>query len=160
VPRSGPFQLIRQVSGRAGRADKPGRGLIQTAAPDHPVMRAILSGDEEAFLRGEAAEREKAGMPPFGRLAGVILSGGDLREVTALGDALARSAGPLAAIGAELWGPAPAPIARIRGRHRVRLLIRAERGAPLQDAIAAWLAPVRPRGDLRIVVDIDPQSFL
>jgi primosomal protein N' (replication factor Y) len=80
--------------------------------------------------------------------------------VSALGAALARETAPLAAIGAEVWGPAPAPIARIRGRHRMRLLIRADKGAALQEAVAAWLAPIRLKGDLRLSVDIDPQSFL
>jgi primosomal protein N' (replication factor Y) len=154
------FQLMRQVAGRAGRADRPGRALLQTYQPDHPVIRAILGGDDEAFWAAEAAERQASGMPPFGRLAGVILSGTDLKAVSALGAALARETGPLAAIGAEVWGPAPAPIARIRGRHRMRLLIRADKGAALQEAVAAWLAPIRLKGDLRLSVDIDPQSFL
>lgn len=154
------FQLMRQVAGRAGRADRPGRALLQTYQPDHPVIRAILGGDDEAFWAAEAAERQASGMPPFGRLAGVILSGTDLKAVSALGAALARETAPLAAIGAEVWGPAPAPIARIRGRHRMRLLIRADKGAALQEAVAAWLAPIRLKGDLRLSVDIDPQSFL
>jgi primosomal protein N' (replication factor Y) (superfamily II helicase) len=154
------FQLIRQVAGRAGRADRPGRALLQTHQPDHPVIRAILSGADEAFWAAEAAERQAAGMPPFGRLAAVILSGSELKAVTALAEGLARAADPLHAIGADVWGPAPAPIARIRGRHRMRLLIRADRGAPLQDALAAWISPARLKGDLRLAVDIDPQSFL
>ncbi len=153
------FQLIRQVSGRAGRADRPGLAVLQTHQPEHPVIRAILSGDEEGFWRTEAAERRAAGMPPFGRLAGIILSGSDSEQVFALGQRLARARGPLDAIGAQLFGPAPAPIARIRGRHRVRLLIKAGKGAPIQQAIRAWLAPVRLQGDLRLAVDIDPQSF-
>jgi len=91
-------------------------------------------------------------MPPFGRLAAVILSGSELKAVTALAEGLARAADPLHAIGADVWGPAPAPIARIRGRHRMRLLIRADRGAPLQDALAAWISPARLKGDLRLAV--------
>ena len=154
------FQLMRQVAGRAGRADRPGRALLQTWQPDHPVIRAILSGAEEEFWRAEADERRALGMPPFGRLAGIVLSGTDMQAVFDLGTLLARQARPLEAAGAVLYGPAPAPIARIRGRHRVRLLVKAPRAAPLQQAIAAWLAPVRLRGDLRLSVDIDPQSFL
>ena len=158
------FQLIRQVSGRAGRgvgtgAGRRGRALIQTYQPEHPVMRAILSGEEEAFWRAEAAEREAAGMPPYGRLAGLILSGPDLAPVMELGQALVRAAGPLDRIGAEVFGPAPAPIARIRGRHRVRLLVKAAKGAALQPAIAAWLRQVRIPPKIRVTVDIDPQSF-
>ncbi|MEM8730985.1 MAG: primosomal protein N' [Pseudomonadota bacterium] len=153
------FQLMRQVAGRAGRAEKAGLALLQTYQPEHPVIRAILAGDEEGFWRAEAAERQAAGVPPYGRMAGIILSGTDTAQVFDLGNALARNDGALRAVGAQLYGPAPAPIARIRGRHRVRLLIKADKGVALQDAIARWLAPVRLKGDLRLAVDIDPQSF-
>ncbi len=153
------FQLVRQVSGRAGRAEKPGLCLIQTHQPEHPVIRAILGGDEEAFWAAEAAERRAAGMPPYGRLAGVVISAGAQEAAFELGSRLARNAAPLAAIGAQVFGPAPAPIARVRGRHRVRLLIKAGKSAPLQSAIRKWLAPLRLKGDLRLSVDIDPQSF-
>ncbi|MFY9211382.1 MAG: primosomal protein N' [Aestuariivita sp.] len=153
------FQLMRQVAGRAGRAEKPGEALLQTYQPEHPVIRAILGGDEEAFWRAEAGERQAAGVPPYGRMAGIILSGSDVGAVFDLGNALARADGALRQIGAQVFGPAPAPIARIRGRHRVRLLVKAPKGAPLQDAIARWIAPFRLKGDLRLSVDIDPQSF-
>ncbi|WP_158968895.1 primosomal protein N' [Chachezhania sediminis] len=154
------FQLMRQVAGRAGRAERPGVALLQTYQPEHPVIRAILGGDEEAFWAAEAAERQQAGVPPYGRMAGIILSGTDVAQVFDLGEALARNDAPMRQIGAQVFGPAPAPIARIRGRHRVRLLVKADKGAPLQAALARWLAPVRPKGDLRLAVDIDPQSFL
>ena len=153
------FQLMRQVAGRAGRAEKPGEALLQTYQPDHPVIRAILSGDEQGFWQAEAREREAAGVPPFGRLAGIILSGPDAAQVFDLGNALARNDAPLRQIGAQVFGPAPAPIARIRGRHRVRLLVKAAKGAPIQQAIARWIAPLKLKGDLRLGVDIDPQSF-
>lgn len=153
------FQLMRQVAGRAGRAERPGEALMQTFQPEHPVIRAILSGDEESFWRAEAAERQAAGVPPYGRMAGIILSGQDLAAVFDLGNAMARNDGPLRQVGAQLFGPAPAPIARVRGRHRVRLLVKAAKGVPLQDAIARWIAPLRLKGDLRLSVDIDPQSF-
>ena len=92
-------------------------------------------------------------------MAGIILSGPDVAQVFDLGNMLARNDGALRQIGAQLYGPAPAPIARVRGRHRVRLLVKAAKGAPIQDAISRWLAPVRLKGDLRLNVDIDPQSF-
>jgi len=154
------FQLVRQVTGRAGRADRPGLALIQTAAPEHPVMRAILDGDEEAFLRREAAAREQAGAPPFGRMAGAILSGADEAKVWAAARALAANAAAPEAAGARVFGPAPAPIARIRGKTRVRLLVKAPRGAPLQAALRAWIAAAPPPSSVRLVIDIDPQSFL
>jgi primosomal protein N' (replication factor Y) len=154
------FQLMRQVAGRAGRAERPGVALLQTHQPDHPVIRAILSGDEEAFWAAEAAARQAAGMPPYGRLAGIILSGTDAQATFAAAEALVRAAAPLHAIGAQVWGPAPAPIARVRGRHRVRLLVKAAKGAPLQPAIAAWVGSVRLPPAIRLAIDIDPQSFL
>ncbi|MFD0909453.1 primosomal protein N' [Ruegeria arenilitoris] len=153
------FQLMRQVAGRAGRADKPGAALLQTFQPEHPVIRAILSGDEEGFWRAEAAGRQAAGVPPYGRMAGIVLSGPEVGPVFDIGNVLARNDAPLRQIGAQVFGPAPAPIARIRGRHRVRLLVKAPKGAPIQDAIARWIAPLRLKGDIRLTVDIDPQSF-
>ena len=153
------FQLMRQVAGRAGRADKPGQALMQTYQPEHPVIRAILSGDEQDFWTAEAGERRAAGVPPYGRLAGIILSSTDVQEVFDLGNALARNDGPLRRVGAQVFGPAPAPIARVRGRHRVRLLVKAPKGTALQPALAEWVRPFRLKGELRMAIDIDPQSF-
>lgn len=153
------FQLVRQVAGRAGRADRPGQALLQTSQPAHPVIQAMLAGDDEGFWRSEAEARRATAMPPFGRLAGVILSAPEPEPAFALGTRLATQDAPLRAIGARIFGPAPAPIARIRGRHRVRLLIKAARAAPLQGALRAWLAPHKLPRDLRLSVDIDPQSF-
>ena len=153
------FQLMRQVAGRAGRAEKRGQALLQTHQPEHPVIRAILAGDEEGFWRAEAEERRQAGVPPYGRMAGIIISATEAQAAFDLGTHLARQDAPLRAIGAQVYGPAPAPIARIRGRHRVRLLVRADKGAPLQAALGRWLGQVRLTGSLRLAVDIDPQSF-
>jgi hypothetical protein len=108
------FQLMRQVSGRAGRADKPGVALMQTFQPEHPVIRAILGGDEEAFWRAEAAEREAAGMPPYGRLAGIIISAGDAASAFDLGQHLARNDEAI----------------RSGGRRRLRPRARAHRAGP------------------------------
>ncbi|MCA0919103.1 primosomal protein N' [Pseudooceanicola nanhaiensis] len=153
------FQLMRQVAGRAGRSERKGAALLQTYQPEHPVIRAILDGDEESFWQAEADQRRAAGMPPYGRLAGIILSSPDPQAPFQFGTTLARHDGPLREIGAQLFGPAAAPIARIRGRHRVRLLVKAPKGAPLQQAITKWLAPARLPKDMRLAVDIDPQSF-
>ncbi len=154
------FQLMRQVAGRAGRADRPGIALLQSYQPEHPVIRAILAGNEEEFWRAEAAEREAMAMPPYGRLAGIILSAPDVQTVFDLGNHLARNDAALRRIGAQVFGPAPAPIARIRGRHRVRLLVKAAKGAPLQQALAAWIEGLKLPANLRLSIDIDPQSFL
>lgn len=155
------FQLMRQVAGRAGRTgERRGLALLQTYQPDHPVIRSILGGDEEAFWRAEAAERRASGVPPYGRMAGIILSGPEVQPVFDFGAELARRDGPLQRIGAQVWGPAPAPIARVRGRHRVRLLVKADKQAPIQAALAEWVAQLKPPANLRIAIDIDPQSFL
>lgn len=153
------FQLMRQVAGRAGRAEKPGTAMLQTYQPEHPVIRSILAGDEEGFWRAEASEREQAGVPPYGRMAGIILSGPDVAQVFEIANELARRDQPLRQIGAQVFGPAPAPIARVRGRHRVRLLVKAGKGVALQNALSRWAAQVQIRGDIRLAIDIDPQSF-
>ena len=153
------FQLMRQVAGRAGRAERKGIAMLQSFQPEHPVIRAILSGDENGFWKAEASERRHAGVPPYGRMAGIILSSPDVQEVFDIGSALARNDGPLRQIGAQVYGPAPAPIARIRGRHRVRLLVKASKTAPLQSALAKWVAQIKLPSNLRLSIDIDPQSF-
>jgi primosomal protein N' (replication factor Y) len=153
------FQLMRQVAGRAGRAETPGVALLQTYQPEHPVIRAILNGDEESFWSAEAAERRAAGVPPYGRMAGIILSGPDLKAVFDLGNDMARRDAPLRQIGAQVFGPAPAPVARVRGKHRVRLLVKVDKSAPLQAALAQWVAQFRLPANLRLAIDIDPQSF-
>ena len=137
------FQLMRQVAGRAGRRDRRGEALLQTWQPEHAVIRAILSGDEESFWRAEAAGRREAGVPPYGRFAGIVLSGKDEASVVDVGRSLARRDAPLREIGACVHGPAPAPVARIRGRHRIRLLVKATKTAPLQPALARWVDQVR-----------------
>jgi primosomal protein N' (replication factor Y) len=153
------FQLMRQVAGRAGRSKKKGIALLQTCQPEHPVIRAIIAGDEEGVWRAEAREREAAGVPPFGRMAGVVISSEDPAQAFDLGNAMARQKGPLDAINAQVYGPAPAPIARVRGRHRVRLLVKADKAAPLQRALDQWAGQFKLKGSLRVAIDIDPQSF-
>jgi primosomal protein N' (replication factor Y) len=132
---------------------------MQTYQPEHPVIRAILSGDEDGFWRAEAGERRAAGVPPYGRMAGIILSSTEVQEVFDLGNAMARQDGALRKVGAQVFGPAPAPIARVRGRHRVRLLVKAPKGVALQAALTEWTGQFRLRGQLRLAIDIDPQSF-
>jgi primosomal protein N' (replication factor Y) len=133
--------------------------MLQTYQPEHAVIRAILSGDEETFWKAEAAEREAAAMPPYGRLAGIVLSSPDVQTVFDFGAELARRDAPLRRIGAQVFGPAPAPVARVRGRHRVRLLVKAAKGVALQPALAEWVAQFRVPNNLRLSIDIDPQSF-
>lgn len=153
------FQLMRQVAGRAGRAEKTGEALLQTFQPEHPVIRATLAGDDEGFWQAEAEERQATGMPPYGKLAGIIISSPDAAQAFDLGAHLARNDQPLRDVGAFVYGPAPAPIARVRGRHRVRLLVKGPKGIALQAAIARWTGNLKLPNTLRLSVDIDPQSF-
>jgi primosomal protein N' (replication factor Y) len=170
------FQLLAQVTGRAGRGDQPGKALIQTYQPEHPVIRALLSGDAEKFYAQEIALRERAGLPPFGRLAALIVSAKDSALAESHARALARTAQSLpatpryrvAALGGlpeegelMMLGPAEAPIALVRGRFRWRLLVKAPRSADLQGFLRDLLAAApKERGGVRVQVDVDPQSFL
>lgn len=151
------FQLLYQVAGRSGR-ESAGRVLLQTHWPEHPVLRALASGERDGFLAAEGAERRSAGMPPFGRLAALIVSGRDEGAVEAAARALAR--GAPAGEGVRVLGPAPPPLALLRGRHRRRLLAIAPRAFPLSARVREWIAAVPLPGSVRVQVDIDPQSFL
>ncbi|MDG4883291.1 primosomal protein N' [Mesorhizobium sp. WSM4884] len=153
------FQLLSQVTGRAGRTGKKSLGLLQTYQPDHPVMRAIVSGDSEAFYEREIAERERAALPPFGRLAGIIVSAATRGEAETHARGLRRAAPNASDL--FVLGPAEAPLSLIGGRHRFRLLVQGERRADMQGFIRAMLADgPKLRGSVRVQVDIDPQSFL
>ena len=152
------YQLLGQVAGRAGRADRPGRVLIQTHEPAHPVMRALLSGDRDCFLAAEAEAREAAAMPPFARLAALIVSGPDPRLLDSFCRALARKAPRMP--GVEILGPAPAPLAVLRRRHRRRFLMRTRKDIAPQGLLRDWLGAFKPPGALRLQVDIDPHSFM
>ena len=150
-------QLMQQVAGRAGRADKPGHVYLQTHDPRHPVMEALVSGDGAAFIDSEIASRDILGMPPFGRLAALILSGPDEIAVIAAGKALAAQAPQ--GDGIEVLGPAPAFMALLRGRHRHRLLLKTRRNIAPQPLVRAWLEAVKIPSSVRVQIDIDPYSF-
>ena len=170
------FQQLQQVTGRAGRGGEPGRGFLQTFQPEHPVMRALLSGEAEKFYAAETAMRQQASLPPFGRLAALIVSATDRIGAESHARALARAAHALPHSGEWsiapagglpddrdmiVLGPAEAPIAMLRGRHRFRLLVKAPKSANLQGFLRAVLAQApKPTGNVRVAVDIDPQSFM
>ncbi len=153
------FQLLSQVTGRAGRTGRKSHGLLQTYQPQHPVMQAIVSGDAEAFYDREIIEREKAMLPPFGRLASIIVSADSRAEAETHARAL-RASAPQAP-GIMLLGPAEAPLALIRGRHRFRLLVHGKRNSDMQSFLRAMIANgPKERGSIHVQTDIDPQSFL
>ncbi|RRN73607.1 primosomal protein N' [Agrobacterium deltaense] len=153
------FQLLSQVTGRAGRTGLKSHGLLQTYQPQHPVMQAIVSGDASAFYEREIVEREKAVLPPFGRLASIIVSADTRGEAETHARGL-RAAAPQIA-GIMLLGPAEAPLALIRGRHRFRLLVHGRRNSDMQSFLRTLLANgPKERGSVHVQLDIDPQSFL
>ncbi|HUO22015.1 MAG TPA: primosomal protein N' [Caulobacteraceae bacterium] len=152
------YQLLAQATGRAGRAVRPGRALLQTYAPEHPVMQALKAQDRDGFVAVEMAERQLARLPPYGRLAALIASGPDAEALDAYVRALAAAAPNAEDV--EVYGPADAPLALVRGRRRKRFLVRADRTVDLSAFMAAWRARVKIPSSVRITVDIDPYSFL
>ena len=152
------FQQIRQVSGRAGRGAKPGRVLIQTHSPGAGVMRALVSGDADSFYAAETDARRDAGAPPFGRYAAIVVSSEDRACAHEAALLIGRSAPRVE--GMAVYGPAPAPLAMLRGRHRYRLLVHARRALDVQDVIRDWLGALDIPTKARVTVDVDPYSFL
>jgi primosomal protein N' (replication factor Y) len=152
------YQLLAQATGRAGRREKPGRALLQTWAPEHAVMAALKAQDRDAFVAAEMAEREAAGLPPFGRLAAVVASGTDPVQLEDFVRAMAQAAPN--SPGVEVYGPADAPLSLVRGRRRKRFLVRSDRTVDLSAYMATWRARVKPPASVRVAIDIDPYSFL
>ncbi len=152
------YQLLHQVAGRAGRGERPGTVMLQTFMPEHPVMQALAAGDRDGFYQLEAEMRQDAGMPPFGRLAALIVSGEDPTLVDRVAMALGRAAPRSETV--HVLGPAPAPLALLRGRHRRRLLLKAPRATQVQSLIADWLGRVEIPPAIRVQIDVDPYSFL
>ena len=152
------FQLLQQMSGRSGRAEDAGQVFLQTTSPQHPVMQALMKGDRDAFMAAELAERESYHLPPLWRLASVTVSGADIKQVVATADRLAAQAPQNDKI--KILGPAPAPFAMLRGRHRYRLMLQAPRNVNLSSVIRSWLGSVSVPRALRILVDVDPYTFL
>jgi len=159
-PRAGErtWQLMAQVAGRAGRAEKPGHALIQTYLPSHPLMAALQRGDQAGFLAEEIRVRESARMPPFFRLVALVISGAEAQETENLARQM-RSACPLVD-DIDVLGPSPAPLSIVRGRYRWRFLVRAARNINVQAFVKQWLGSVKLRGSLRVDIDVDPYSFL
>ena len=152
------YQLLSQVAGRAGRAAKPGRALIQTYSPDDPAMQALKQGDRDGFLKIEREMRAMLAMPPFGRLASLLLSAPSAEGVNAFAAEVAKAAPHGEHV--DVFGPAAPPLSVIRGRHRRRFLVQAPKSVDLSAYLAAWRSAVKVPSGARIAVDIDPYSFL
>jgi len=151
-------QLLHQVAGRTGRAQAPGRVLLQSYIPEHPVMQALVSGNFAEFMEREADQRRPGFWPPYGRLAALIVSADTADAADEMANALGRCAPSFE--GVQVLGPAPAPLSLLRGRHRRRLLLRGRRNIALQPIVRQWLGFVKITGSVRVDVDIDPISFL
>src|SRR5450631_4454373 len=152
------FQLLHQVVGRAGREEGRGIGFLQTHQPEHPVMKALILGDREAFYSSEIALREATSYPPFGRLASLVITANERHTAESYGRTLASTAPKEEQV--RVLGPAEAPIAVVRGRHRFRILVKAPRAFDLSAYLREWLAAApKPRGNVKLEVDVDPQSF-
>ncbi|HEY4775951.1 MAG TPA: primosomal protein N', partial [Xanthobacteraceae bacterium] len=153
------FQLLHQVVGRAGREAGHGRGFLQTHQPDHPVMQALAAQDREAFYSAEIAARERMGYPPFGRLASLVISAGERSAAEGFARRLLAAAPRVEEV--RVLGPAEAPLAVVRGRHRFRVLVKSPRAFDLSGHLRQWLAAApKPKGNVKVEIDVDPQSFL
>jgi primosomal protein N' (replication factor Y) len=152
------FQLLQQVAGRSGRAGDAGRVMLQTVAPEHPVMKVLIKGDRDGFMAAEMAEREAYHLPPVWRLASVTVSGENTQSVIRFANALAAAAPQNDKV--RILGPAPAPFAMLRGRYRHRLLVQAVRTVNLPEMLRQWLGSIQTPRDLRLLIDVDPYSFL
>ena len=152
------YQLLYQVAGRAGREKLPGKVMVQSFSPEHPVIKALAAADRDAFFSAEIQERKSMGMPPFGRLAAIIISSHDKSSATQFAAALSAKAPIYSDI--KVLGPAPAPIAMIRGRHRQRLLLKVKRNTALQTLLKDWMGKVKIPKHVRVQIDIDPYNFM
>lgn len=152
------YQMLSQVAGRAGRESLSGHALLQSYMPEHPVLQALVSGDRDAFLLRETDMRRLAQMPPFGRLAGIIISAGDLSTLHPYLRSLAAHVPQVKEI--RVLGPAPAPLARLRGQYRFRFLVKAEKNQPIQSFIEKWLGAVPKPSQVKTAIDIDPYRFM
>jgi primosomal protein N' (replication factor Y) len=152
------YQMLHQVAGRSGRAQRPGRALLQTYMPEHPVMGALISGDRDSFMDQEEEARRNQGLPPFGRLVALIISGRDEAQVSETARNLARAAPRQADV--DILGPAPAPLSLLRGRFRHRLLLKCQRSVNASALARAWVDQVDYPNQVRVAIDVDPYSFL
>ena len=154
------FQLVAQVAGRTGRGDRPGRVLVQTFAPDHPAIDCAARHDYEGFVAGELPERQRFGMPPFGRLVRLIARGPDEPQVRTFMNELSEALKAAAPPGVTMHGPAPTPISKIRNLYRYHLRLRSESPRPLQTLLQAVAPTIAPPGEVELAIDVDPVNLL
>ncbi len=155
------YQLLHQLSGRAGREATEGKVLMQTYMPEHPVMQALAAGERDEFMQMEAQMREDCAMPPFGKLASVVIESPGEKEAFAYArDIVRKSAGNQLMHDVQILGPAPAPLSLLRGKYRFRILIKAPRSFAMQNFLESWLLKEKPPSSIRMKIDVDPYSFV
>lgn len=152
------FQQLFQVAGRAGRGEFPGRVLLQTYQPQHPVLCAICAGDRDAFMAADMASRQSAKMPPFGQLIAVIVE--CQREDTLKKYCAGLAAAAPRAPGVKIMGPIAAGVYQIRNWYRMRFLVMGGPTTLLQPVVAHWLRAIKQPANMRVKVDVNPQNFM
>ncbi len=152
------YQLLSQVSGRAGRGEKKGCVYVQTLYPENAVLKALLNNNREDFLSLEKKSRKMLKMPPYGKLAAVIVSGTN-REQTEKTAILLGHMSP-AGEAVCVLGPAQAPIYMLRNKYRYRLLLKTAKNIKIQEVLKQWLSKVNIPNSVRVEADIDPYSFM
>lgn len=152
------FQLLAQVAGRAGRAEKKGVVYLQTLYPDNLVLKAVLEHNRDTFIELEKGTRRLLGMPPYGKLAALIISSANQQAAETTAYLFGKTAPNTGAI--ETLGPAPAPMALLRGRYRYRLLLKTAKNVNIQEIVKKWLKMVKVKSNVRVDVDINPYSFM
>ena len=152
------YQLLHQVAGRAGREDRKGKVWLQTRQPENPLIKALVNWDRKGFLDIEKRAREEAGMPPYGRLVSIVVRAINSNQADETARLVAARAPRASRV--QILGPAPAPIAILRGRHRRRFLVKVDKNLNVQKLITAWLSTVNIPRNSRVEIDVDPYSFL
>lgn len=152
------YQLLHQVGGRAGRADLKGRVLIQTYVPEQPIMQALLSENRKDFLDEECSARENWDLPPYTRLVAILLEGRNQKEVLEIAQHIALNAPPIEGI--EILGPVEAPLPFIRGKYRMRILLKIKQNVSAQKYMKVLKDYFPKKSSTNIEIDIDPFQFL
>ena len=152
------FQVLHQVSGRAGRENKKGLVVIQTYDPKNQVIEALSKNNRDEFLKIESKHRKEINLPPFGKLAAIIISSKNQRELEAFSINLKKKSPSFQNV--MILGPAPAPMYYLRGKYRYRFLIKSTKEVNIQKVIKDWVYKIKIPYTIKLVVDIDPYSFL
>lgn len=152
------YQLLSQVSGRAGRAEKNGTVYIQTLYPENNVLKSLLNNDRDSFINIEKSSRKLLNYPPYGKLAAIIISGHNQQKALKTAASFGQTAPHSAHV--SVLGPAPAPMFLLRDKYRYRLLLKTERNINIQKVLREWLKMVKVPTDVTVEIDIDPYSFM